>query len=802
MYSLLAATILTLSQPGAPAAFTTAQPVWPADRAEEMNLFVGFHAAVEPEPGSAPVLRITASTLYRVWANGQFIGHGPTRGPHGHYRVDEWAVEPPADDGPLVVAIETAGYNANSYYVLDQPSFVQAEVVATGGAVLAATGHSESPFTAYVLDERVQKVQRYSFQRPFIEVYRLTPGVSAWRTAPEPGRAAVACVVQPEKTLLDRGVPYPDFHIVPATKVVMEGTIRRVPKVERLWKDRSLTNIGPELKGYPEDELELVISNALQHLQTAEKQTISGALSPGDTLELPRNACKVVDFGQNLSGFPRFTVTCETPVRLYATFDEILMDGDVNWRRLGCVNALTFELEPGTYHLEAFEPYTLRYLKLIARKGACTVSDMGLRTYENPDTDRAEFACSDGRLNTLFEAGRATFVQNAVDIFMDCPHRERAGWLCDSFFTARSEMALCGRPAVERNFIRNFLLPDTFAHLPEGMLPMCYPADHYNGVFIPNWALWFVVQLPEYLERSGDQATVAALEGRVMALFDYFKAFENSDGLLEKLESWVFVEWSKANDFVQDVNYPSNMLYAAALDAAAQLYGREALAEQAREIRATVRQQSFDGEFFVDNALREGDTLKVTDNHSEVCQYFAFYFGVASPETHPELWKKLIGAFGPDRSETGAYEQVHPANSFIGNMLRAELLSRHGLSQQLLDESIGYLLYMAKRTGTLWENIHDHASLNHGFASHIVHTLQRDVLGMYRIDPIEKKVVLRFAPLELAWCRGTVPAGDAALRLEWRRQGDTLRYTLNVPDGFTVEIENNTSLELVAAEAR
>ena len=80
------------------------------------------------------------------------------------------------------------------------------------------------------------------------------------------------------------------------------------------------------------------------------------------------------------------------------------------------------------------------------------------------------------------------------------------------------------------------------------------------------------VQLEEYLARSGDRATVEPSRPRVLALFDYFERFRNHDGLLEKLESWVFVEWSKANHFVQDVNYPSNMLYAAALAAAGRLY--------------------------------------------------------------------------------------------------------------------------------------------------------------------------------------------------------------------------------------
>ena len=300
-----------------------------------------------------------------------------------------------------------------------------------------------------------------------------------------------------------------------------------------------------------------------------------------------------------------------------------------------------------------------------------------------------------------------------------------------------------GTTLVEQNFFENFLLPDRFEHLPPGMLPMCYPADHNDGVFIPNWSLWFVVQLEEYLQRSGDRLTVDALREKVQKLFEYFQAYENSDGLLEKLPGWVFVEWSKANEFVQDVNYPSNMLYAGALAAAGRMYSLPDLQAKAEKIRDVVRRQSFDGHFFVDNALRTDGQLRVTNNRSEVCQYFAFFFDVASPATHGELWTVLRDQFGPDRKQNKAHWDVYIANSFIGNMLRFELLSRFGNQQQILDESTAYLLYMAERTGTLWENDGAYASCNHGFASHIVHTLYRDVLGVARVDCPNKTVNLR-----------------------------------------------------------
>ena len=170
------------------------------------------------------------------------------------------------------------------------------------------------------------------------------------------------------------------------------------------------------------------------------------------------------------------------------------------------------------YDLESFEPYTLRYLKLIVLAGDCEVQNLYLREYAGAGVWQAHFAASDERLNRLFAAGRETFRQNALDIFMDCPSRERAGWLCDSFFTSRVAKTSAATPASRRTSSRTTSCLPKFAYLPDGMLPMCYPADHNDGVFIPNWALWFVVELEEYLARSGDRETVDALRPRVLRL--------------------------------------------------------------------------------------------------------------------------------------------------------------------------------------------------------------------------------------------------------------------------------------------
>jgi alpha-L-rhamnosidase len=770
--------------------FFAAQPVWPSGREEEKNLFVGFRAVFEPVADRRITLRAAASTIYRCFVNGKFCGYGPARAAHGYYRVDEWNLTDLLQPGKNVVAFEVAGYNVNSYYLLDQPSFLQAEI--TGGdKVLAATGSAGNPFEATILRERVQKVQRFSFQRPFSEVYRLGPGYDLWRVDASAALQTVKCDSAPEKRLLPRRVANPQFYLRQPVWVVAEGQVETGFKPEKVWKDRALTDIGPKLKGFTEGELEVIPSVELQYVKTLPGSKTKRLYGLGEKVKLGEKSYATFDFGTNLTGFLGAKVTSHGRTRLFFTFDEVLTSGDVDCKRADCVNIVLYEMPAGTCQVEAFEPYTLRYLKLIVLEGECEVEGVTLREYANPDVERAHFAASDERLNRLFAAGRETYGQNAVDLFTDCPSRERAGWLCDSYFTSRVAPVLSGDTTQEKNFLENFLLPESFACLPKGMLPMCYPADHNDGNFIPNWALWFVLQLEEYLGRSGDRALVEALRPKVLGVFEYFRSFKNEDGLLEKLKGWVFVEWSAANDFVQDVNYPTNMLYAAALEAAAGIYGLTELRDEAERIRGVIRRQSFDGEFFVDNAVRREGKLQVTKNRTEVCQYFAFYFGVATPATHAKLWQVLREQFGPHRKENRLFPEVHEANTLVGNMLRIEILSRAGLGRQILDESISYLLYMAERTGTLWENVGPSASCDHGFASHIVKTLYRDVLGLHDVDTVGRVVHLRFPDVQLDWCEGSVPVGGGRITLAWRKEGSKKLYRIDTPAGYRLELERH-----------
>ncbi|MBN1901530.1 hypothetical protein JW926_09440 [Candidatus Sumerlaeota bacterium] len=771
------------------AGFKEALPVWIGGREREKNLFAGFRTVMDKPAASNVTLRITAATLYRFFVNGEFAGHGPARAAKGWFRVDEWNITSMLKSKNNIISIEVAGYNANSYYLLDQPSFIQAEIIA-GNHVLTATGKSAlNGFDALILSHRIQKVQRTSFQRPFCEIYRIDSQSDAWRNDIDASFNKIPVEVTGKKRLIERRVPLPRFSRISPARLLSEGKIRSGVKRESYWADRSLTGISEKLKGYTQDELEIVLSKEIQELETVSIKKSESGVDGKANIALEKESFGIFDFGRNLTGFIRAKASCKGHARLFLLFDEILINEDVIPLRLGMVNTALYECQPGTYWIETFEPYTLRYLKLISTGGEICIDDIEIREYANDDVWVSTFSCSDIRLNRVFEAARETFRQNSPDIFMDCPSRERAGWLCDSFFTGRACRNLCSSPSVEKNFLENFLLADNFDPLPKGMLPMCYPADHYDGVYIPNWALWFIVELEEYLLFSGDRELVEGLRDRVLKLLDFFGKYRNGDGLLEKLDSWVFLEWSAANSFTQDVNYPTNMLYAGALSSAGRMYDMPHLLQEGDKIREGIRKQSFDGEFFVDNAVRKNGNLERTRNRSEICQYYAFFFDVATVETHKTLWERLCVDFAPGRDQAKTFPDIHPINAFIGRPLRLCLLSREGLSSQALHEIMEYNLYMADLTGTLWENNTTVASCNHGFASYVAYLIYKDILGVREIDPVKRIIRIRAGRAPLDWCEGSLFTPGGLLTVRWRKEKGETKVSCDLPESYTCILE-------------
>jgi len=668
--------------------------VWGKELQQEKNIHLVFGYTYTPQIGDR--LELAASNLYRLFVDGNLVGYGPARAAHGYSRLDTYSLSDWAGK-PVTVSVEVYSANVNSYYTVEEPPFFAAELYRGKNLLAEATD-----FTACHMTGRVQKTRRFSFQRTFSEVYRLDANADY----PEIETQEVTM-----NRLLPRYVSYPTLELLTG-RIIETGCVDLKPDGD-FFRDRAYDELDQVFyKGFYPEELEEDAPRNIARFAYAADKAIS--------LTLSTMGYRIYDFSRTVTGFFSLTATIAEKATLYILFDEVLTNGQVDPYRNTCCNIIQYTLSPGIHQLLSFEANSARFATVVLAGGRGEVSDFGMRLYENPDVRRPLPDCGDRELNAIMEAAANTFAQNAVDVLTDCPSRERAGWLCDSYFSGRAEGFFTGDHRVERSFLENYGLFSPKPWLADGMIPMCYPADHYKGNYIPNWSMWYILELRSYVERTGDQQMRKLSEEKVRGLVEFFKKYENEYGLLENLESWVFVEWSKCNEpeYIAGVNYPSNMLWAAALEAAADLYGWEPLREKAEAMRRTIRQLSYNGQFFEENAIRDdaGGLVK-TGHTTETCQYYAFYFGVASPETYEALFERMRTVFGPRRNAESVYPTVYPSNAIVGNYLRLEILLQHGFYQQVLQECKDFFTPMAQLTGTLWEHSRLSASLNHGFAS-------------------------------------------------------------------------------------
>lgn len=630
-------------------------------------------------------IAVIAKYTYNLFINGQFVCYGPARTADGYARVDYLDISEMLTHEENFIMLYCLCVEAKTLCFAPGDCFVGCDLKVDGVTFDAADFRWER------MNDRVDAVERMSAQRGYVEVYRQT----ADRTALA-DRESVCLVERRCPRILHRGVAFSLNEQVEAAQI-QKGAVTL--DNERPW-EASLVNFLAECSDgsfYPLAECTFVLHRELQKMVFHENET-------GDCRYL------TYDLGKSYSGKINIQITVEQDTQIWVTYDDLLTDGHVYFGREQIIHGLKWIVKKGHYDLYSTEVYTMRYLSLIMDTAVQDVH-VSLIKIENPAWK--EVAFSDTQLAQIYEAAQRTFKQNAYDLYTDCPSRERAGWLCDSYFTAKAEHFFTGDNAVEQNFLENYLLYDgaSFSHL--GILPMCFPSSPKNeNDFIPNWILWFLVELRDYVMRTGDKAFALRFRERIMDILDYFCGFENEYGLLENQHGWVFLEWSKANDFIYDVNFPSNMLYYSALCSAGQILEDAQLLKKAASLLENIRAFSYDGEYFYDNAVRVDGKLVRTENRSETCQYFAAFFNIVTNKV--AFVEKLMEQFDPLVSRTDGF---CPSPMFIGYILRLSLLSEAGAYDRLLRECKQKFLPMAERTGTIWEFFDESASCNHGFGS-------------------------------------------------------------------------------------
>ena len=226
--------------------FKMAKPVWATQYKDEMNIMLEFSANMDFS-GKFASIKICADALYRLIVNGKIVAHGPQRAGKGFYRLDEIDLTHKLNRGENNdIKIQVLSYGQVSFEYVLQDAFLMAEMIMDGNVVLKTGKNGD--FTAKRILSKVQATERYSFQRPCIEVWNLPLAYSEDLELFELG----------EKMVLPRTAPIPQLKVKAFDRngkpftVIAEGFMARafchendhlngiiyVDKADNVWEDR------------------------------------------------------------------------------------------------------------------------------------------------------------------------------------------------------------------------------------------------------------------------------------------------------------------------------------------------------------------------------------------------------------------------------------------------------------------------------------------------------------------------------------------------------------------------------------
>ena len=288
--------------------FIKAQPIWAKDYEKEWNTHVVF--CVNGDFAEDTSLHLASTGYYRVYMNGEFQGAGPARTAKGYLREDIL----PVPTGKCEIVIEAVGYYCHSLATVWQTSCLYAEVQ-TGNTVVAYSGQD---FKAYMPQCKVQKVERYSVQRYFTEVWDYRD----FRSLTEERKQVEVVVIDEQFQILDRHVPYPFYNDIKLGKTELRGTYtfdESLPFKPLRYSWKSV----PTWWGYYEyDEIE---HHPFAWVQRQRYQVAKREESLPITLKKGEYA--IFDFGQIEAGFITTTLNTLKETDLVIAFSEFY-EGD------------------------------------------------------------------------------------------------------------------------------------------------------------------------------------------------------------------------------------------------------------------------------------------------------------------------------------------------------------------------------------------------------------------------------------------------------------------------------------------
>ncbi len=709
---------------------------------------------------SIPTAHISADYQYKLYLNGRLVTNGPAPSTRIHQCYDPVQISlVPGEENVITVVVSFPNAPLFSGFRNRGGFLFQMDDIVSDESWLVA---NESPWDP--------TTERVSVQQGFAEHYdaRIEPvGTFGGDILAEDWHAAeVVCPANGGEwpPLEERGIPQPSF----ARKD------RELRAIE--WGNCTAGDGATVAERMQGESLRPLTRGAINRWIDGTEQV--EVLPDGDDIYI------IYDFGQEVSGFVKVCVEGENDAAIIdMAYDEKLRPGDYpsGFYHAGPASRIRYAdrvtLRDGVTVFRGFAPRAFRYMRVAFRGLVAPLKIQFVTLVEStyPVNRLGSFACSDGRLEQIWEIGRRTLQLCMDDRYMDCPWRERAQWIGDARVEAIAAALCFGDTLLHKRFLRQ----TAEAQYPNGKTDPVGPGewdDHAPNRPIPGFTCIWIASIWDYYQLTADGDVPTALLPAVMRALGWLQTYATaSGGLLSDVGDWNFTDWAPGlNGQPLGIAAPLNLFYINALDVARKIaeYAEEsALAEQLAEKLQTVR-AAFNETFWSESRgiyvdlVKGGNQTELASQHTNA---LALLFDIGTAEQRGIVTEHLL-------TDSTLTQVGSPYFSFY---LLAALYhtGQHAAALAFIRQKWGMMLDAGATTW--WETfVSGTESHCHAWSIGPTIDLLTEYLGVSSAEPGYALVKVAPHPSGLKWAKGTVPIPDGDIVCSW----------LDTPERFTLDI--------------
>ena len=541
---------------------------------------------------------------------------------------------------------------------------------------------------------------------------------------------------------------------------------------------------------------------------------------------------KILDFGQNIAGFPAFRIRGRKGQQLRLLFGEILDEkGEFTQKNMqqykpvkefGKVQEIKLilgmaekmyrknpeKMQPTPkqeilftcsggedFYKTRFAVFGFRYA-LIETDAKFQAEDFEAIAVYSDMERTGTFACSNDLVNRFFENTVWSMKGNFLDIPTDCPTRERLGWTGDAqvFFNTGAYIMNTAP------FFRKWMRDMEDGELPDGVVPSVVPYAGFEMMYNTTggsvgWADAAVFLPYRYWKRYGDRRI---LEQTYAMARDYAMFAIGNTGFADKKKTkeapynkYVYEkgrhlgEWLEPEEFQEKIGAGSQLKQ---IETATAYFSHtmKLMAEIAEELGRKEDQALFaeyaEGSRRAYQEMFFSEGAPDTDRQAKLVRPLAL--GLLEESQKKSAQKRLARAV--------ENRQYRIGTGFLSTPFILPVLTEAGyakLAYKMLEnrQAPGWLYEVEQGATTVWEDWEGTVSHNHYSPSAVCQWLFDTAAGI-RVEGENHFVLAPVPGGSLTWAKSSYHSIYGKVKSQWVKDGEQICCTFEIPANTTAEI--------------